>query len=139
MSDIMCQEVPSETLDQIVRVYVVLESNPIIAADLIGTLETTFACRVIHAKSLLQLSEELSDTDCIDAAFLELGEEELIQSGLDRFLRSRGAGLILTRGEQPSDGTQPVGATILVRPFTEAMILDALKTARKSAGASPPH
>ena len=133
---ILCQAAPGDTMDPAMRVFVVLESNPLIAADLIGTLEAAFACRVIHASSPAHIPEALGDIRAVSAAFLEMRAEDVTDSGLGRFLRARGAQLVLTRGDPAIGDAQPRDVTLLARPFTDTMVLDALKSAPNPGGPS---
>ena len=144
MMDTMCLATPADTTDTAMRVYLVLESNPLIAADLIGTLEAAFTCRVVHARSAARIPEALADIRAVTAAFLEMRAEELDQSGMGRFLRARGAQLILTCDEPEGDDAplappQPERVTLLARPFTDTMVLASLENAPAPDGPAAAH
>ncbi len=131
---ILCQAAPGDTADPAMRVFVVFETNPLIAADLIGTLKAAFACRVIHAESPAHIPEALDSIRTVSAAFLEMRAEDVTKSRLDQLLRTRGAKLVLTRGDPAIGDVLPPDVTLLARPFTDTMVLDALKSAPNPGG-----
>ncbi|WP_166434025.1 hypothetical protein [Roseovarius spongiae] len=106
--------------------YVVLETNPIIAADLCGTIESCGHCRVVHVTDIRALGSALQDISQVRVAYLELKRPELEQSGIGALLRDRGAHIVLTIGEADGDATRHPKVSVLPRPFTEQMILQSL-------------
>lgn len=61
------------------------------------------------------------------AAFLEMHLSKVLESGLDGLLAQRGAGIVLTVGEDDEQQAQERGWEMLVRPFSDQMIGHALQ------------
>lgn len=67
-------------------VFLVLESDPLIAANLVATLLSAFPCHVVHVTSPGQIAENLTNVNSIAAAFPELRYVEAIKSGVSGLL-----------------------------------------------------
>ncbi|QYX57793.1 hypothetical protein K1T73_05235 [Roseovarius sp. SCSIO 43702] len=108
------------------RVFLVLESDPLIATDLAEALTSRFDARVLHASTSAQCSELLVGVDHIDTAFLELRpsdyEAHPIRAALDRLVGRT----VFTVGEGELQRARSNGWHMLTRPFTDAMIFDVL-------------
>lgn len=122
----------SDTLQPAAPVYIVLESNALIAEDIIGSLRATGPCRVIRADRAEELAPSLGRETMVTAAFLEMPYRELVQSDLHQSLADSGAKIILTVGEDDESVVRQQGWGMLVRPFTEEMIREALSPQRES-------
>ncbi|MHA7828142.1 MAG: hypothetical protein ACX93P_11355 [Roseovarius sp.] len=122
----------SDTLQPALPVYIVLESNALIAEDIIGSLRATGPCRVIRVERPEMLAPSLHTEPAVTAAFLEMPYRELMQSDLHQSLADSGARIILTIGEDDESVVLQQGWGMLVRPFTEQMIREAL-TPRRDA------
>lgn len=107
-------------------VFVVLESNPIIAADIVSILELSCECRVVHVSDVDSLLEAMLSIPRLTAAFLEIGVTELSGSAIEDALLHHRASVVLTRGESLRSEAQERGWYMLVRPFTEQMVKDIL-------------
>ncbi|WP_379916671.1 hypothetical protein [Lacimonas salitolerans] len=114
-------------------VYVVMDSNVLIAEDLCGSLKAAGPCRVINVPTPSELVEMLEHEPVVSAAFLEIRYDHLLQEGLDQVLLARGAKIILTMGEDDECRVQKHGWTMLLRPFTEEMIRSALQPSAQGA------
>ncbi len=108
-------------------VFLLLEKNPIIAADMIGTLEACCECHVIHVVAAGEIADALSRTPTLAAAFLEMSFPELDGSDLHVSLNHSGARIVLTQGEVHEAEVQQRGWHMLVRPFSDEMVRDILK------------
>ena len=132
----------SERLGHIVRpVFLLLEKNTLIAADMIGTLEDEGPCRIIHVTSPKHISGAMRGVPQLDVAFLELRVDRLAHSNLVTELNRRGAHIVLTRGETDQEKARAAGWGMLIRPFTDQMLRDALADARRRPTLldRPPH
>ncbi len=105
--------------------YVVLERDALISADLIQAIESLGPCRVMHFSSVDEMASGLEGVGSVNAAFLELRLDEALASGLATNLGKLGARLVLTLGEDV-ERVMSAGCRLLLRPFTERMVLDAL-------------
>ena len=126
MPELRDSKPPAQAPEKPGRTFLVLEKNPIIAADLIGTLEAASQCDVIHIEDPAQAADALVGVTTIFAAFVEMKPEIFSSSELHPLLETRGAHLIFTMGETIMMGKAPAGATLLLRPFTEQMIVQAV-------------
>jgi len=122
----------SDTLQPAAPVYIVLESNALIAEDIIGSLRATGPCRVIRADRAEELAPSLDKEAMVTAAFLEMPYRELMKSDLHQSLAESGAKIILTIGEDDESVVRQQGWGMLVRPFTEEMVSEALLPQRES-------
>lgn len=122
----------SETRRGIVcPVFLVLEKNPLVAADMIGTLTAEGPCHIIHETSPKDVRGALRDVTRLDVAFLELDVDGLRQSTLAAEINRRGAHIVLTRGEDGYQAAQAAGWGMLIRPFTDQMLRSCLPDARQ--------
>lgn len=112
--------------DEMVRsdkpVFVVMDSNVLIAEDLCGSLQASVACRVLSVSQPNELLRVVEQEPVVTAAFLEMRYEQIVQSGLHLILGERGARIVLTNGEDDDSMLQQHGWSMLVRPFTEEMV-----------------
>ncbi len=108
-------------------VFLLLEKNPVIAADMIGTLEACCDCRVIHVATLDEINHALAQTPTVAAAFLEMNFRELEASDLPMALNQSGARIVLTQGEAHEAEVERRGWHMLVRPFSDQMVRDMLQ------------
>ena len=113
-------------------VFVLLESNPIIATDMVGILKLSCDCRVVHVPNTDALLEAMPHIPNVTAAFLEIGVAELSGSELESALKRHRAAIVLTQGESLLSEAQERGWFMLVRPFTEQMVKDILLKMRIS-------
>lgn len=107
-------------------VFLVLEQDNLIADDIAGSLKSLCDCRVIHVRRPADILSSLIHEARVFAAILEMRVAQVFESGLDRSLTERGAGIILTVGEEDEDQARAQGWGMLVRPFSEQMIRDAV-------------
>lgn len=107
-------------------VFLVLEKNPIIAADIIGTLEEAGPCHTIHIISPDGILEVIMHRPSMDAAILEMSPGDLVGSEIEASLARCGAQIVLTRGEQDQTIAEKRGWHLLARPFTDQMLKDVL-------------
>ncbi|WP_299845938.1 hypothetical protein [uncultured Roseovarius sp.] len=107
--------------------FLLLEKNPIIAADMIDTLETCCRCYVIHATSPGEVLEKLSQTPTLAVAFLEMSFPDLDGTELHVALKHSGARIVLTQGETHEAEVQQRGWHMLVRPFSDEMVRSVLE------------
>ncbi len=105
-----------------VRVFVVFDTNLIIAADLCDALELTGPCRIVRVATVGDLTAALVDVPEVFAAFIEVGLDDLAPSGLDVLLRDRNAHIVLTIGETDAARGTTDDVSFLMRPFSEQMI-----------------
>ena len=116
-------------------VILVLERDPLIAEDIIGSLCAMCDCRVVHASQLEEFLAKLVEEAHVLAAFLEMRLSKVVESGLDQTLAQKGAGIVLTVGEDDQKQAQEKGWGMLVRPFSDQMIGEALRSVvRPEAG-----
>ncbi|MEP2472618.1 MAG: hypothetical protein ABJH45_13775 [Paracoccaceae bacterium] len=113
-------------------VFVLVESNPIIAKDMVGILELSCECRVVHVSDADALLDAAPQMPKITAAFLEIGVTEFLGSEVENLLNHHGAEIILTKGESLQSEAQERGWHMLIRPFTEQMLRDLLNEMRIS-------
>jgi hypothetical protein len=103
-------------------VYIVLDSNILIAEDLCGSLQASGVCRVIRVLHPSDLRPVLDQEAHVSAAFLEMRYDQVLEAGVDQALLARGAKIILTTDEDDESKVLKHGWALLVRPFTEDMI-----------------
>lgn len=108
-------------------VFLLLEKNPIIAADMIGTLEACCDCHVVHVAMADEIDNALAQTPAVAAAFLEMNFRDLEASDLPMALNQSGARIVLTQGEAHEAEVQRRGWHMLVRPFSDEMVRDMLQ------------
>ncbi len=109
--------------------YIVMESNLLIAEDICGALHAKGACRVIRATSAEEVETAILPGLPVAAAFLEMRFADVMESSVGRALTLSGAKIVLTVGEDDEAAVRAQGWDMLVRPFTEEMIHDSLRTA----------
>ena len=114
------------------QVFLLLESNPIIATDMKGILELSCNCRVVHVSDVDTLMETMPHIPKLTAAFLEIGVAELSGSSIEDALKLHQACIVLTQGESLQQEAQERGWFMLVRPFTEQMVKEVLQDMRIS-------
>ena len=112
-------------------VYLVLEKNTLVAADMIGTLKAEGPCRIIHETGAEAVSGALRDVTRLHVAFLEMDVDGLRHSTLAAEISRRGAHIVLTRGEDGHQAAQAAGWGMLIRPFTDQMLRNCLSDARQ--------
>lgn len=103
-----------------------LESNPIIATDMIGALEAAGPCHIIHLIHSDAIIETLARVSQVDVAFLEMIAPDLAGSEYEAALSKSGAQIVLTQGEAYRDDATARGWHMVVRPFTDEMLRDLL-------------
>lgn len=103
-------------------VYIVMDSNILIAEDLCGSLQASGSCRVIRLSHPSDLTPVLNQEVHVAAAFLEMRYDQVLETGIDQALLARGAKIILTIDEDDESKVLKHGWAMLVRPFTEDMI-----------------
>jgi len=113
-------------MDPAQPVFLVFERDALIAEDIIGSLRDLGPCETIHVSDAEEVPRHLDIDRRISAAFLEMRYEQVIDLGLDRRLADHGARIILTIGEDDQKDATARGWGMLVRPFTDQMIRDAL-------------
>lgn len=119
-------QISSDTLP----LYLVLEHNPIIADDLIGALESAGPCKIVHVARPDDLAPALDGVEGLwAAAFLEMRLADLSALGLDRRLGALGARIVLTIGEDDEEAVKARGYSLVVRPFSDEMIMGTLAQA----------
>lgn len=107
-------------------VFLLLESNPIIASDIVNILELSCECHVIHVSDPSDVLDALLNTPKLTAAFLEMSAADLEGSKISELLRRQKAQIVLTHGEEHRAAAQKQGWHMLIRPFTEQMVRDVL-------------
>lgn len=112
-------------------VFLVLEKDALIAEDIAGSLKSFEECRVILVKAPDEILAHLSAEPRLDAAFLEMRLAQVMETGLGRHLSDRGAHIILTVGEDDQDITREKGWGMLVRPFTDQMVRETLRSLQR--------
>jgi hypothetical protein len=108
-------------------VYIVMDSNLLIAEDLCGSLQAAGPCRVINVPHPDELIRVLEGEARVSAAFLEMRYDQVMKAGLDSALGLRGACIVLTMGEEDEIKVAKQGWAMLVRPFTEEMVRGLLR------------
>jgi hypothetical protein len=103
-------------------VYLVLESDPLVAEDITGSLQAIGPCRVIRVPTAEDIPTNLRDVHDVSAAFLDVRYAKVREAGLDEMLMSHGARIVLTVGEDDRAEALANGWGMLVRPFTDKMI-----------------
>jgi len=106
-------------------VYLVLERDALISADLIQAIESRGPCRIMHCATASEIEPALNTVGKVEAAFLELRIDDLQDSALACALAHHGARLVLTLGEDV-ERVVSQGWQLLLRPFTESMVHEAL-------------
>lgn len=109
--------------------YLVMESNLLIAEDLCGALRANGPCKVVRVGSLAELETAITPGDPVAAVFLEMRFDDVLAAPLYPALMLTGAKIVLTIGEEDEIAVPRQGWAMLVRPFTEAMIHSALRSA----------
>lgn len=107
-------------------VFLVLERDPLIAEDIVGSLKDIGPCETIRVSEVGELAQRLNTDRRISAAFLEMRYAQVVESGLDRHLADHGSRIILTIGEDDQQEALARGWGMLLRPFTDQMIRDAV-------------
>jgi len=108
-------------------VYIVMDSNILIAEDLCGSLQAAGPCRVLNVPHPDELIRALDGEARISAAFLEMRYDQVLEAELDRALALRGARIVLTMGEDDEIKVVKQGWAMLVRPFTDDMVRGVLQ------------
>ncbi len=103
-------------------VFLVMERDPLIADDIMGSLSSMGPCRVILARNAGEVPKKLSGENRISAAFLDVCFETVLERGLDQTLSRYGARIILTVGEDDQARALARGWGMLLRPFSENMV-----------------
>lgn len=114
-------------------IYVVMESNLLIAEDITGALQAFGPCQVIRIATLADLTNLVDSGMVVSAAFLELHYAQAMNMGVASSFALRGARIILTVGESDEAAVQDHGWAMLVRPFTEDMIHAVLQSSVREA------
>ncbi|MBQ2261415.1 MAG: hypothetical protein II336_08615 [Loktanella sp.] len=114
-------------------IYLVMESNLLIAEDICGALQAYGACQVIRITHPDELTQMVDSEQPITAAFLEMRYDQVLHMGLTESFLLRGARIVLTVGEGDEVAVQDHGWAMLVRPFTEEMIHAALQSSVREA------
>lgn len=109
--------------------YIVMESNLLIAEDICGALYANGPCKVVRLGSLAELETVITPGDPVAAVFLEMRFDDVLAAPLYPALMLTGAKIVLTIGEDDDIAVPGQGWAMLVRPFTEAMIHSALRSA----------
>lgn len=108
-------------------VYIVMDSNMLIAEDICGSLQAAGPCRVINVPHSDELIRALEGEARVAAAFLEMRYDQVMEVGLDSALSLRGACIVLTMGEEDEIKVAKQGWAMLLRPFTEEMVRSVLR------------
>lgn len=111
-------------------VFLIVEENPIIAADIIGMLDACGPCTTLQAEHPHDVLEVVANQPIVDVAILQMTPNDLIDSDAEASLAKSGAEIILTLGEQDEATAQARGWHILARPFTDQMLRDVLEKVR---------
>lgn len=127
----MNEHVTIDPYDQHAPVYLVVEKDFLIASDLAATLESSVGARVIHTSHLDDVEQILNNLERLDAAFLDVSIACFMRRGLDSIMRKNGASVIFTVGEDEQERAAQNGWNMLVRPFSEDMIIAALLAAKQ--------
>lgn len=109
-------------------IYLLLEENLIIASDIVAVLEAAEACHVIHLTTSDQIIDALAHTPRLTAAILEMNPSDLVGSDIETALKHHGARVVLTRGDSTDPEVEERGWMMLLRPFTDNMLLELLTT-----------
>jgi hypothetical protein len=115
-----------ETTTPVIPVFLVLERDALIAEDIMGSLADMGPCRTIHVSDASEITPHLSAEPAVSAVFLEMRLTQVLELGLDRRLAEHGAHVILTIGEDDAAHAHALGWGMLVRPFTDEMLREAL-------------
>lgn len=105
-------------------VFLVLERDPLIAEDIMGSLRAIGPCRVVRASDASGVDGLLRHEGRISAAFLDVRFAKVVEKQIDARLKAHGARIILTVGEDDQAQALSRGWGMLIRPFTEKMIRD---------------
>jgi hypothetical protein len=111
-------------------VFLILESNFLIAEDLIGSLQSLGACRTIHVLDPRDAIRVAASEETLSAAFLEMRYSDVLAMGLDQIFDERGTLIILTAGRAEEHKVRSAGWGMLIRPFSENMIHEELKAVK---------
>ncbi|MCA0920449.1 hypothetical protein [Pseudooceanicola nanhaiensis] len=103
-------------------VFLVLETDALIATDIADALSAQGPCRVVMVKKPAEIPVVLDGIAHVTAALLEMRYGEFLDSGLPELLGERGARIVLTAGELDRDKIADKGWFLLIRPFTDIMI-----------------
>ena len=103
-------------------VYLVMERDTLVAADLSGALQSYAPSRVITTRTPEAVDDLLHSFDRLDAAFVDIPVEEFLGSSLQTLLEQLDTRVIFTVGEDKADIVSEHGWHLLVRPFTDEMI-----------------
>lgn len=125
MSD--CPSAETVVEDLYGAVFLILEDDAVIAADIEGSLRSAGECRVIRVSHQRDIAPSLMDEARITAAILGIPYASVVESGVHHDLASRGARIVLTVGEEDEAQVRKCGWGMLVRPFTDQMILHAIR------------
>ena len=110
-------------------VYLVLERDPFVAEDITASLQAIGPCRVIRVETASGIRATLEEESSVLAAFLDVKYAQVREARLDDMLLRRGARIVLTVGEDDEAQATASGWGMLIRPFTERMIRDAVGAA----------
>ncbi len=108
-------------------VYLVLERNAVISADLADTLRAIAPCKVIRESEPRRVPQALSGVTSLEAALLDVSYERAVETGLEKLLAPLGGRKILTAGHGTGKSSRYEGWIVLERPFTDRMLLDVLR------------
>lgn len=128
-----CPEAPNRRSTTPEPVYLVLERDIIVADDIAASLRVMGPCRIIHVTDPAEIAGHLDSVSRIHAAFLEMSFAEVVDSGLDLRLSRNDTGIVLTVGEDDAESARGRGWGMLVRPFTDRMIRDSIRSLRQKA------
>lgn len=117
--------------------YLLLEQDPVIAADMTGALNEHGECHVVHLTCAGEVNEALRRAPCFDIAFLEITLPEILEAGLEVLLRRAVLSTVLTRGEEHQDQIVARGWHLLCRPFTDQMLREKIAETGIRAGGLP--
>ena len=109
-----------------VPVFLVQETDALVADDIIGSLRAKGQCRTIYARHPEDIAAALVGEPHLTAAILEIPFASVLAMQLDQALIALGARIILTAGANDEPDVRAAGWGMLVRPFTEQMIHDEL-------------
>lgn len=113
-----------------IPIFLVQESDFLVAEDIVGSLQSLGPCRAILVRHPIDVSSALASEHSVSAAFLEVPYVDVLNMKLDKILNELGALIILTTGADDECQVRSVGWGVLVRPFTEQMIHKELKGPR---------
>ncbi|WP_239495858.1 hypothetical protein [Yoonia maritima] len=108
-------------------IFLLQESDFLIAEDIEGALQSLGPCRVIRVRHISEVVSNLASEKNVSAAFLECGYDDVIEMNLHKILNELGAHIILTAGAADEHKVRSMGWGMLIRPFTEQLIHKELK------------